>query len=129
MMVQLLRFGDDNYGRRPPYSSDNFSYHFTATYHIGNGLRGNVGAEAITRVVKSNGFDPTGIMNILNPMQAQGGTEPESMKHIRIYASESIHTLKRAVTEDDYIQVLEKYQKYKKALLSCAGLGAGIQYL
>ena len=45
----------------------------TATYRVGNGQAGNVGAEAIGHVVT----DVDGIRAVRNPLPATGGTEPE----------------------------------------------------
>src|SRR5262249_11621538 len=44
-----LRFGDDRFGLRPAVGTS-----FTATYRLGNGSRGNVGAGAIAHVVATD---------------------------------------------------------------------------
>ena len=44
-----LQFGDDQYGSRPEPGSI-----FTANYRVGNGVRGNVGAETIAHIVIDN---------------------------------------------------------------------------
>ncbi len=50
----FIRFGDDIRGRRPSPGSA-----FRATYRIGNGTAGNIGADAIARLVLPTGSTPT----------------------------------------------------------------------
>jgi hypothetical protein len=45
----LLRFGDDEHGERP-----NAGTAFSATYRVGNGSAGNVGADAIAHIVSAS---------------------------------------------------------------------------
>jgi hypothetical protein len=42
----FVRFGDDHHGRRPAAQTV-----FTATYRVGNGVAGNVGAAALAHIV------------------------------------------------------------------------------
>jgi hypothetical protein len=62
-----LRFGDGTYGKLPTPSSK-----FTANYRIGNGTKGNIGAESIAHIVASE-IDLSPITQIRNPLPAQGG--------------------------------------------------------
>ncbi len=100
-----LRFGDDVLGKAPSAGTD-----FTATYRVGNGPAGNVGAEAISRIV---GID--GIERVRNPMPAAGGTAGESMAEVRQYAPQAFRTQQRAVTEADYAEVAERLPGVQQA--------------
>lgn len=102
----LLRFGDDEYGRRPESGT-----RFTATYRIGQGLGGNVGAGAIAHVVSSDAR----LAGARNPLPARGGTEPESAAQIRRRAPEAYRTQQRAVTPDDYARVAERFPGVQRA--------------
>src|SRR6185312_5993927 len=64
----LLRFGDDRHGMRPQSGAA-----FTATYRIGQGRAGNIGAEALVHVVN----DDLRIAGARNPQPASGGIDPE----------------------------------------------------
>jgi hypothetical protein len=90
--IAHLRFGDGVHGREPEIGG------FEATWRIGNGRAGNVGAETIRRVVSSD----TGITRVLNPLAAGGGTDPESLDQVRLYAPQAFRVQERAVTEADY---------------------------
>jgi hypothetical protein len=102
-----LRFGDGLYGREP---SD--SVELEAVYRIGNGTAGNVGADSIAHVV----CNVSGITDIRNPLPARGGTDPESLDEVRLYAPQAFRTQKRAVTEDDYAEIAERHPEIQKAM-------------
>lgn len=89
----FLRFGDDQYGEAPEPGLQ-----FTATYRVGNGSVGNIGRDTISHIVA----DPTQIRSVRNPLAAAGGSDPESMEHIRQYAPFSFQSEQRCVTEEDY---------------------------
>jgi predicted phage baseplate assembly protein len=97
-----LRFGDDRFGSRPTSDTK-----FLATYRVGNGVRGNVGAEALGHLVSN---DPAivsdlatpVIVEVRNPLPAQGGAEPESIEQVRQQAPSAFRTQERAVTPADY---------------------------
>jgi hypothetical protein len=92
----LLRFGDDVNGRRPPSDST-----FTATYRVGSGMAGNVGADTLVFCSDLN------VTRCTNPMPAVGGTEPETPEQIRRRAPQAFMTQDRAVTMADYERVAE----------------------
>ncbi|GJQ57326.1 MAG: putative baseplate assembly protein [Candidatus Scalindua sp. AMX11] len=104
----LIRFGDDTYGKRP-----NFNTSFKATYRVGNGIRGNVGAETIAHIVSKDPHiitevhDPF-IIEVKNPLPAKGGTEPETMEQARQNAPYAFRTQKRAVTTEDYEEIAKR---------------------
>jgi predicted phage baseplate assembly protein len=104
-----LRFGDDTNGRAPVAPAT-----FTATYRVGNGTAGNVGAEALAQVA----FDPLlakGIETVRNPLPAAGGGEPESLEEARQYAPRAFRFQQRAVTEADYAAVAMRYPGVQRA--------------
>jgi hypothetical protein len=101
-----LRFGDGIYGRQPTTSTE-----FIASYRIGNGQSGNVGAEALYHVVTND----TGISSVRNPLPAQGGADPEAIEDVRLYAPQAFRTQERAVTEADYAEVAERHPDVQQA--------------
>jgi hypothetical protein len=110
-----LRFGDGFHGMKPKPDSV-----FTASYRVGNGTSGNVGADAISRAVLS----VAGIRTVRNPMPASGGTEPESMEQVRLYAPQAFHTQERAITTDDYAAVAERHPEVQKAAATLRWTGS-----
>ncbi len=101
-----LRFGNDVLGRSPTAAAP-----LAASYRVGNGAAGNVGAGAISRVV----FDLPGIEAVRNPLPAAGGTDPESLEEVRQYAPQAFRVQERAVTADDYAAVAERHPEVQKA--------------
>jgi len=101
-----LRFGDDVLGRRPTPGAA-----FRAQYRVGNGAAGNVGREALGRLVTNlRDFDRVG-----NPVAAAGGTEPESLEEVRQFAPQAFRRQERAVTEADYAEVAERHPEIQRA--------------
>lgn len=101
-----LRFGDDVYGRRPEVGT-----RFTATYRVGNGRAGNVGAESIVHVVTGDGR----VLGVTNPLPATGGVDPETAEAIRRDAPEAFRTQERAVTPADYADVARRHPGVHRA--------------
>ena len=101
-----LRFGDGSHGRRPAEGT-----RFTAQYRVGNGLRGNVGADAIAHVVT----DVAGIERVRNPLPATGGVDPEAMENVRRFAPVAFRTQQRAVTIDDYESIAARHPAIQRA--------------
>ncbi|MFO1434155.1 MAG: putative baseplate assembly protein [Candidatus Competibacteraceae bacterium] len=94
-----LRFGDDQCGACPVEASQ-----FLATYRIGNGVQGNVGAETIAHIVTAE----TAITRVWNPLPARGGSEPESIQQVRQNAPNAFRTQERAATPDDYADIARR---------------------
>lgn len=106
-----LRFGDDQYGRRPiaPGSA-------RARYRLGNGRAGNIGHDALVHVVTPEAadlVDPANpgsaalpfpvITGLRQPLAATGGVDPQSIEEVRELAPEAFRAITfRAVTEADY---------------------------
>jgi len=89
----FLRFGDGQYGMAAETGTA-----FSARYRIGNGAAGNIGRDTLGHILT----DIPGILQIRNPLAAAGGTDPESMTHIRQQAPFAFRSQLRAVTENDY---------------------------
>ena len=100
-----LRFGDGVMGSQPISG-------LKATYRIGNGRTGNVGAEAIAHVIAAQ----TGILGVRNPLPAAGGADPEPIEHVRLYAPQAFRIQERAVTEADYGAVAARHPEVQKAV-------------
>ena len=116
--IAYLRFGDNSMGLAPALSTSTNPNPFFAVYRVGNGTTGNVGREAISRIVNSDvygtctqgaPFDGTGILLVRNPMEAQGGTDPEDVEDVRQFAPYTFNTQQRAVTPQDYQTILSQY--------------------
>ena len=106
-----LRFGNGELGFQPPPGMK-----FSVTYRVGNGRAGNVGAEAITRLVtKKTSF--TGLsIRVRNPLAAIGGTEAEPMSEAKLFAPHAFRKkLQRAVTAGDYQAIAERNRKLQRA--------------
>jgi hypothetical protein len=101
-----LRFGDGIHGRRPGTDTS-----FVATYRVGNGTAGNVGAGSIVHVVTLNG----GILRAINPLAAAGGVDPEPADAVRRDAPEAYLVQQRAVTAEDYARVSERDPHVQRA--------------
>jgi hypothetical protein len=112
-----LRFGDDQRGLRPAPGVE-----MNATYRVGNGKAGNVGAEALVHVI-SNVPIP-GIDSVSNPMPAQGGADPETIEHVRRMAPQAFRIQERAVTSDDYAEVARRHREVQNAAATVRWTGS-----
>ncbi|MBI3529357.1 MAG: putative baseplate assembly protein [Betaproteobacteria bacterium] len=105
--LALLRFGDDRHGRRPDEGTV-----FTATYRVGNGMAGNVGADAIAHIVTN----VAGVFTeVTNPLPAVGGIDPENIEAARRDAPQAFRTQERAVTVADYAAAAERRADVQRA--------------
>jgi hypothetical protein len=102
----FIRFGDELFGSRPAAGTN-----FTATYRVGNGARGNVGAGALGHVVTLQ----SGVVSVTNPMPAGGGSEAESFEEVRQNAPVAFRTQERAVTARDYAEMAERHAGLERA--------------
>lgn len=98
--IAHIRFGDGIHGERPASESN-----FKATYRIGNGPSGNIGARTLFHLASDDAIllaqvDP--IQPLWNPLPAKGGTKVESLEEVRQYAPQAFHLPERAVTMSDY---------------------------
>jgi hypothetical protein len=109
-----LRFGDGVNGFRPlPDTS------FTASYRIGNGTSGNVGADTLIYLAA----DPR-IQTCTNPLPATGGTDPETADQVRRRAPQAFMTQERAVTMADYERVAEMNSQVENAVATLRWTGS-----
>ncbi|WP_394829212.1 hypothetical protein [Pendulispora albinea] len=106
--IAVLRFGDGTLGRRP-------SGELTATYRVGNGPAGNVGADAITRLVLPSQPLVSAGLTVTNPLPAAGGTAPETLDHVRLDAPQAFRVQRRAVTAADYAAAAELHPDVQRA--------------
>ncbi|MDB5285233.1 MAG: putative baseplate assembly protein [Mucilaginibacter sp.] len=99
--VAWLRFGNDVQGKMP--TSD---ITLSATYRVGNGTAGNIGAQTLKHLVTNDAaITNDTIVAITNPLPATGGIDPESIEMVRKRAPIVFRTQERAVTMPDYEDV------------------------
>jgi predicted phage baseplate assembly protein len=109
----FLRFGDGINGMSPVAGTA-----FTASYRIGNGTAGNVGAESLSVCT-----DPR-VVSCTNPLPARGGIDPETMAQIRRRAPQAFLTQERAVTMTDYARVTEQGPQVEDAYATLRWTGS-----
>ena len=121
----VLRFGDGDLGMIPEAGAE-----FRATYRVGNGVTGNVGAEAIAYVVLPSRLTGASIVP-RNPLPATGGTEPEPVSEVRLFAPDVFRKeLARAITADDYGQLAkEKNRRLQRAAAALRWTGSWYEAL
>lgn len=99
--IAHIRFGNDKNGKRP---NDDTS--FKATYRIGTGIEGNIGANTLAHLITDNAeliaAMRTTEASVWNPLPTFGGRATESMESIKQYAPQAFRTQERAVTLKDY---------------------------
>jgi hypothetical protein len=110
-----LRFGDGVLGVELPPGAQ-----LLATYRVGNGTAGNIGADAIAHVVTSQ----DGFTGVRNPLPAEGGTDPEPIGNVKLYAPQAFRTEERAVTEADYAAVAGRHPEVQKAAATLRWTGS-----
>ncbi len=101
-----VRFGDGVRGRRPPAGTA-----LMARYRIGNGPRGNIGPESIGHVIT----DDTHIVGARNPLAAQGGTSPEPIEQVRMFAPWAFRSQERCISAADYQAMAERHPQVRRA--------------
>ena len=110
-----LRFGDDKFGLRPARGTG-----FAARYRVGNGVRGNVGADAIAYVVTGD----AAIGAARNPLPAWGGVEPESIEEVLQIAPSAFRVQERAVTPEDYAEMAQRHPEVQRAAATIRWTGS-----
>jgi hypothetical protein len=98
---------------------------FVATYRIGNGTAGNVGADSLTVLAAADNR----IQSCNNPLPASGGTDPETNDQIRRRAPQAFlsmdpDSLQRAVIPADYEAVAESNSQVDQAVASLRWTGS-----
>ncbi|HTQ15208.1 MAG TPA: hypothetical protein VMH86_15155 [Rhizomicrobium sp.] len=99
--IAHLRFGNGREGRLPDAGTT-----FTASYSVGNGASGNVGAETIVYIAFTDVLGNAARLRPRNPFAATGGTAPEPVADAKMFAPYAFRdTLERAITADDYTAI------------------------
>ena len=109
-----LRFGDDVNGKNPEAATS-----FSASYRIGNGTAGNLGAENLVVIATEAPID-----SVINPLPACGGVDPETNEQIRRRAPQAFLTLDRAVTMPDYEALAESNSQVSQAIATLRWTGS-----
>jgi hypothetical protein len=109
--IAHLRFGDNELGRAPKVGS-----RFTAIYRVGLGIAGNIGADAISRLVLRGWSLDGADVNVRNPLPAIGGTEPEPIAEAKLLAPAAFRKrLLRAITAADYATLAQDDPRLQRA--------------
>jgi len=102
-----IRLGDGAKGKIPAAGAI-----VRVVYRIGVGAAGNVGAATLTTFVTAV---PAGV-TVNNPSAASGGRDGETIEEAKILGPASLRALYRAVTPEDYENlVLAEFSQIKKA--------------
>jgi hypothetical protein len=104
----LIQAGGNTYGTAFPTGSGNI----TATYRVGAGTAGRVGAASLTTLLDRL----QGLAGVTNPLPAEGGAEPETMDTIRQNAPRTVRTFDRAVSLQDFQDLVTESGEVAKAL-------------
>jgi hypothetical protein len=122
-----LRFGDGELGRMPEAGTQ-----FKATYRIGNGPTGNVGAETISHIVFRNTLFAGANLQPRNPFAASGGVASEPLDEVKLFAPHAFRSsknLQRAITADDYARLAERNAKVQRAAAALRWTGSWFEVL
>lgn len=96
-----LRFGDGELGQLPAAGT-----HFQASYRIGNGKVGNIGANTLDYLVLPELLSGIQITPH-NSFAAQGGTPSEPISEVKLFAPYDFRKeLQRAITAQDYADIV-----------------------
>jgi hypothetical protein len=87
-------FGDGKNGMVPPIGFNNVK----ATYSVGGGSSGNLGAKSISKLQSSIVY----VDNVYNPIISDGGTEIEDIEALIKRAPNAIRNRNRAIAVEDY---------------------------
>lgn len=96
---------------------------FGASYRVGNGTAGNVGADTLT-LIDPNFVGGGYVEALSNPLPAFGGRDPESIAHARQNAPVAFRQQERAVTAQDYIDRTLMYPGIVRAAASLRWTGS-----
>ena len=102
-----VHFGDGVHGARLPTGADNVS----AAYRVGIGLDGHVDAGRVSMLSTR----PLGVDEVVNPVPARGGEDPEPRDALRTNAPLTVRTLDRIVSLDDFADYARAFSGIGKA--------------
>ena len=118
--ISALRFGDDQYGRRP-FDAERV----VARYRVGDGQIGNVGWGTLVHLVDPGVVVIPPITRIWQPLPASGGVELETIEHVRQIAPEAFRAIQfRAVTERDWEEMALRHPDVAAAKASFRWTGS-----
>jgi len=100
-------FGDGERGARLPTGQENV----TAVYRFGIGQIGEVGAGALS-LLKTR---PLGVRGVTNPVAAGGAEDPETLDAARVHAPQTVLTLDRIVSVQDFTDFANAFAGVGKA--------------
>src|SRR5262249_41028964 len=105
---RLVQFGDGDIGGAVlPTGQGNM----TATYRVGSGLAGRVGANTLTNLLDRL----TGLTGVNNPLSAEGGADSETLAMVRQNAPRTVRTFGRAVSLKDFEDLITASGEVAKA--------------
>jgi uncharacterized phage protein gp47/JayE len=104
----LIQAGGSTFGAPFPTGSGNI----TATYRVGAGSAGRVGAASLTTLLDRL----QGLSSVTNPLPADGGADPETPDTIRRNAPRTVRTFDRAVSLQDFQDLVTESGEVAKAL-------------
>ncbi len=118
--IAHLRFGNGELGRVPQAGAT-----FIASYRVGNGPAGNIGAETISYLVlRQTQLDGVQLQP-RNPLAAEGGVSPELLADVKSFAPYAFgKELKRAITADDYARLASAHPKVQRAAATLRWMGS-----
>lgn len=111
----IVEFGEGKTGSRLPTGPNNVE----ATYRKGIGLAGNVRANQLTSLMTR----PLGVKDVVNPLPATGGDDPETLDRARQNAPLTVLTLERVVSLQDYEDFSRAFAGIAKALATWTWMG------
>lgn len=100
-------FGNGREGARLPTGSDNVR----TTYRSSIGIGGNVRAGQIVTAISR----PLGVKDVINPIEASGGADPESRDDARRNIPVSLQAMGRVVSVSDYADFARTFAAVSKA--------------
>ena len=103
----VVQFGDGRTGAPVPTGAGNI----TATYRTGAGVVGRVRARTLTSALDR----PPGLKDVVNPLPAHGGADPELMQDARANAPTTVRTFGRAVSVQDFADLVRDSRQVAKA--------------
>lgn len=121
-----LRFGDGELGKQPKVGT-----HFYATYRVGNGTSGNIGADTIAHIVFRRQTVSGITLKPHNPFPAKGGTPPEPLSEVKLFAPTTFRKkLQRAITAQDYADiVMRDFPQVQRAAATLRWTGSWYEVL
>ncbi len=103
----VLQFGDGDTGATLPTGQGNVN----ATYRVGAGVAGRVQSGTLTSALDR----PPGLRDVVNPLAATGGADPEPIEGARENAPSTVRTFGRAVSLTDVADLIRASGEVAKA--------------